>query len=99
MNYKEIGELVDFLRNPYMGDIGVLKEKCRQAAELLETAKYSFYVEPNRYEVKHLRDLDETVRVNDLLDRFIDIDEAYRHTPWNLSQIINNIAMVARADE
>ena len=68
-------------------------------SDLLETAKYSFYVEPNQYEVKHLREADETVKVNDLLDRFIDIDEAYRHTPWNLSQIINNIAMVAGVEE
>lgn len=99
MNYNEIGELAEFLRHPCMEDIGVLKDKCRQAAELLETAKYSFYVEPNRYEVKHLRDADEVVRVNDLLDRFIDIDETYHHTPWNLLQIINNIAMVAEVDE
>lgn len=99
MTHKEIGALADYLRHPNVEDYGMHREKCRQAAELLDMAKYSFWIELNNREIEHLREADELVRVNDLLDRFIDVDEAYGHTPWNLSQIINNIAMVAGVEE
>ena len=99
MTHKEIGALADYLRHPNTGDIAGLREKCRQAEELLDEAKYGFWIELNHREIEHLREADEIVRVNDLLDRFIDVDASYGHSPWNLSQIINNIAMAAGVEE
>ena len=33
------------------------------------------------------------VNLKDLVERFVDVDEEFNHTPWNLEQIITNIRM------
>ena len=33
------------------------------------------------------------VNLKELVERFIEIDKYYNHTPWNLEQIITNIRM------
>lgn len=60
------------------------------------------YTEQEEY-ISELRDLTKDtelyVRLSELVERFVDIDEYYNHEDWNLMQILANIKMLDFVEE
>lgn len=48
----------------------------------------------NLYYEKKMIELNKTIPIRELVERFISVDKEFDGSPWNIMQILNNINMI-----
>ena len=48
---------------------------------------------------KEMMNIDKTVPISDLVERFIGIDKEFEGIPWNILQILENINMIIPVED
>lgn len=49
--------------------------------------------------VKDMIDLDKTIPISDLVERFIEVDKFYKGKPWDIRNILTNISMIKPVED
>ena len=44
-------------------------------------------------------DLDKTIPISDLVERFIEVDKFYKGKPWDIRNILTNISMIKPVED